>query len=197
MGSRVSVQVPSDVPRNKYLQCLMIPAAAKPNYLIALSNILRSVPSTVILTELGNILPLLLQSLDLPDPSVKSATIETLFVTIRESADAIKEHVSSLVSRLLTTCTDREQNPPRVRASALRCLSIFPGAIRNELLLPFKRKILRSLASVLDDPKRTVRKEVFGLKCPFGSLFLSSTTLKLTEFPHIGSGLPSEVVCYG
>lgn len=140
----------------------MFPTATKPNYLVALSNILRSVPSTVILAELRNILPLLLQSLDLPDPNVKSATIETLFITVQESADAAKEHVSSLVSRLLTTCTDRGRNPPRVRVSALRCLSIFPGAIRNEILLPFKRNTLRSLTYVLDDPKRAVRKEVFG-----------------------------------
>lgn len=154
------------VPSNRWL---IFPAAVKPNYLVALSNVLRSVPSTVILTELRNILPLLLQSLDLPDPSVKSATIETLFVTVRESADVIKEHVSSLISRLLTTCMDREQNPPRVRASALRCLSIFPGTIRNELLLPFKRQMLRSLTSVLDDPKRGVRKEVHtGLTYSFG-----------------------------
>lgn len=78
------------------------------------------------------------------------------------SADVIKEHISSLISRLLAACMNRKQNPPKIRASALRCLRIFPGAIRNELLLPFKRQVLRSLILVLDDPKRNVRKEVLG-----------------------------------
>lgn len=138
----------------------------KPNYLVALSNILYSVSPTVIVTELRNILPLLLQSLDLNEPAVKSATIETLFTTVQESSDAVKEHVSSLISRLLTTCINRETNPPRVRAAALRCLSIFPGTIRNELLLPFKQQVLRSLMGVLDDPKRNVRKEVCSVLSP-------------------------------
>jgi len=117
-------------------------------------------PSTVILPELGRLLPLLLQSLDLPDPNVKSATIETLLITVTESADAMKEHISSLSARLLNACMNREENPPRIRSAALRCLRTFPGVVRTDLLLPYKRQVIRSLMTVLDDPKRNVRKEV-------------------------------------
>jgi DNA repair/transcription protein MET18/MMS19 len=47
----------------------------------------------------------------------------------------------------------------RVRQSALRCLRLLPGTIKNETLLPFRRQVIRSLTSSLDDPKRHVRKE--------------------------------------
>ncbi len=135
----------------------------KPNYLVALSNILRNVPSSIITPELPRLLPLLLQSVDLADVDVKAATIETLNVTIRESADSLKEHVSSVITRLLRTCIPEDEgkkNPPRVRIAALRCLRAFPGTLRGELLLPYKRQVMRRLLPVLDDPKRAVRKEV-------------------------------------
>jgi len=145
-------------------------AATKQNYLIALSHILRNVHSAIILPELGTLLPLLLQSLDLPDPGVKSATLETLHITIMESSDAVKEHISSLTTRLLNSCTNREQNPPRVRAAALRCLRGFPGAVRSELLLPYRRQVTRSLVVALDDPKRNVRKEAVDCQAKWYSL---------------------------
>ncbi|KAI5804937.1 RNAPII transcription regulator C-terminal-domain-containing protein [Geopyxis carbonaria] len=144
-------------------------SALKPNYLIALSNILRNMPSSIITPEIPTLLPLLLQSMELPDADVKLATIETLHVTVRESADALKEHVSSVITRLLSACSfetgdkEKSSNPPRVRISALRCLKSFPGALRGELLLPYKRQVMKKLLLVLDDPKRVVRKE--GVDC--------------------------------
>ncbi|KAG0131695.1 putative DNA repair/transcription protein [Tuber indicum] len=145
-------------------------STTKPNYLVALSNILRNMPPTVILPELGRLLPLLLQSLDLPDPNVKSATIETLLITVTESADAMKEHISSLSARLLNACTNREENPPRIRSAALRCLKAFPRALRTDLLLPYKRQVIRSLVTALDDPKRSVRKEAVDCRARWYSL---------------------------
>ena len=51
----------------------------KENCLVALSGIISNVPSDLVLPELPVLLPLLLQSLDLPDqPAVKIATLETL-----------------------------------------------------------------------------------------------------------------------
>jgi DNA repair/transcription protein MET18/MMS19 len=127
-------------------------------------------PPVVILPELGRLLPLLLQSLDLPDPNVKSATIETLLITVTESADAMKEHISSLSARLLNACTNREENPPRIRSAALRCLKVFPRALRTDLLLPYKRQVIRSLVTALDDPKRNVRKEAVDCRARWYSL---------------------------
>lgn len=70
-----------------------------------------------------------------------------------------------MITRLLNACTLETEgsgvlNPPRVRTAALRALRSFPGSIRGELLLPYKRQVLKRLLPVLDDPKRTVRKEV-------------------------------------
>lgn len=89
---------------------------------------------------------------------MKAATIETLLVTIAESADVVKEHLGSVVSRLLKA-TEAPGNPVRVRMMALRCLKAFPGALRRELLLPYKRQVVKMLTGALEDPRRNVRKE--------------------------------------
>ncbi|EEP76720.1 predicted protein [Uncinocarpus reesii 1704] len=60
----------------------------KSAYLTALSGILFTMPSTLILPELPTLLPLLLQSLDLTtsqSEQIKTSTLETLAVIIRES----------------------------------------------------------------------------------------------------------------
>ena len=143
----------------------------KPNYLIALSNILRHIPSKVFIPSLPQLVPLLLQTLDLPithndagSVDIKLATLSTLSITILESSNALQEHISSLTTRLLATSTYSEDHsnpvaPPKVRKEALRCLRIFPGTLRNELLLPYKGQVVRGLIVSLDDPKRGVRKE--------------------------------------
>lgn len=103
----------------------------------------------------------MLQSLDLDeDADVKKATIGTLYVTITESPGAAKEHLKSLITRLLKAASELSTNPPKVRASALRCLKTFPSVIGNDDVRPYKNLVVRSLVPVLDDPKRAVRKEV-------------------------------------
>lgn len=84
--------------------------AAKPNYLIALSGILKDVPTDVMMMEIGTLLPLLLQTLDLPDQEVKAATIESLVVISQESPGAVEGHVSMLVNRLLQSAADPKKN---------------------------------------------------------------------------------------
>lgn len=84
----------------------------KPNYLIALSGILKFAPTEVIVSDLDTLLPLLLQSLDLEDGEVKAATIETLAVISRESPAAVEGHISSIVSRLLKAASDSKRNAP-------------------------------------------------------------------------------------
>ncbi|KAI5846119.1 RNAPII transcription regulator C-terminal-domain-containing protein [Tricharina praecox] len=140
-------------------------SSIKPNILLALSSILRSVPSPIITPSLPSLLPLLLQSIELPDASIKLATIDTLQITISESADVLQEHVSSVITRLLTA-----GGPPAVRIKSLRCLKSFPGAMRNELLLPYRRKVLRELVKFLDDKKRDVRKEAVDCRVKWWAL---------------------------
>ncbi|KAL9101550.1 MAG: hypothetical protein Q9163_003205 [Psora crenata] len=131
----------------------------KPNYLIALSGILKYMQPAVVLQEIDVLLPLLLQSLDLENPDVKAATIQTLMVITQESPKAVEGHISSLVTRLLNAASNRIINPPEVRLNALKCLRIFPRRIKDSNLLPHKTAVTSSLMTVLDDPKRIVRKE--------------------------------------
>ncbi len=133
--------------------------ATKSNYLIALSGILKHMPTEVVMPEIDTILPLLLQSLDLEDSDVRAATIHTLTVVSQESPNAVEGHVGSLVSRLLKHVTNPKANSANVRHSALRCLRMFPGRVKDSTLLPYKITVTRGLLNVLDDPKRNVRKE--------------------------------------
>ena len=138
--------------------------AIKPNYLVALSGLLKSMPTEVILPDIEMLLPLLLQSLDLEDSDVKTATIQGLLVISHENPMVIESHVSSLVSRLLKLTTKSSMNTVIVRHNALRCLRVFPGKIKDSALLPYKNAVTRGLLSVLDDPKRYVRKEAVDCK---------------------------------
>jgi DNA repair/transcription protein MET18/MMS19 len=149
-------------------------SAEKENYLTALSGVITSVPSDIVVPELPTLLPLLLQSLDLADQRVKIATLETLAIVIARSPSALEDsgHVPSLVKRLLKTAsiskglasTLAEPDTPKARQLAVRCLFLMPSHIkgsgsRTNPLLPLKRDILQGLMKVLDDPKRDVRKE--------------------------------------
>ena len=87
-------------------------ALLKPNYLIALSGILKNTPTEVIMPDIETLLPLLLQSLDLQDSAVQAATIENLIVVSQESPGAVEGHVSSLVSRLLKAAAETKGNVP-------------------------------------------------------------------------------------
>ena len=139
--------------------------AVKPNYLIALSGIIKHVSTSVLMPEMNTLLPLLLQSLDLPEqPDVKAATIDALTTIATENPLALESHISSLVARLLAAASDRKSSPPKTRLAALQCLRILPGRIKDSTLLPFRGKVTWALAKeVLDDPKRAVRRE--GIEC--------------------------------
>lgn len=82
----------------------------RPNYLIALSGILKYVPTEVMMTEIATLLPLLLQSLDLRDQEVKAATIKSLLVISQESPAAVEAHTATLTHRLLRSAVDTKEN---------------------------------------------------------------------------------------
>ena len=163
------------------------PAHVKPACLTALSGVLSSIPPSLVMLELPTLLPLLLQSLDLQtaeSQAVRSATLETLAIIIRENGvDVIEEcgHVQSLVTRFLKTAAyipataetntslHGPVNSPKLREQALRCLYLLAQqpnvgapsvakAGKLSPLLPVKSQVLRSLRMSLDDPKRDVRK---------------------------------------
>jgi len=55
-----------------------------------------------------------------------------------------------------------------VRISALKYLAILPGIVRYDVLHPCKALVLRELGKILDDPKRTVRKEAVQARYVLG-----------------------------
>ncbi|KAI9731957.1 MAG: hypothetical protein M1834_004408 [Cirrosporium novae-zelandiae] len=131
----------------------------KPNYLIALSGLLRYVSSEIMMQQLGTLLPLLLQSLELEEVETKGATVETLIVIVRENPGALEEHAQSLITRLLKISSETKKTPPSIRRASLGALTLFPMQLSHTVLLPYKRSVDRSLLTILDDPRRDVRRQ--------------------------------------
>lgn len=130
------------------------------NYLIALSNIIANIPKEILLSELPSLLPLLLQSLNLKSPVLRANAINTLYVMVMESPEIISSQVETMIPALLTQIEKSSSNPPNVRISSLRCLAILPTHLPFDSVDPFQKQVVRKLGTVLDDPKRQVRKEV-------------------------------------
>ncbi|KAK9472128.1 Dos2-interacting transcription regulator of RNA-Pol-II-domain-containing protein [Dipodascopsis tothii] len=135
-------------------------SAVKPNYLVALSNVLKYMPGKVIVPQLPTFLPLLFQSLTLDDPEVKVAAIDTISTVFIDAADLMVEHLSSLVPELLASSSTAQarRNTVKVRLAAIKCLTMLPKAVRRESFQPYVAEIIKKLGAVLDDPKREVRK---------------------------------------
>jgi DNA repair/transcription protein MET18/MMS19 len=132
----------------------------KPNYLIALSGILKWMPFDIVIEEVDQLILLLLQSLDLKgEDLVKEAAISTLTSTLSEKPSIVEEHIGSLVSRLITNSIASTQSgpPPKVRAAALRCLKLVPDKLKIDVVLPYRRQVCKKLTAALDDGKREVR----------------------------------------
>lgn len=132
----------------------------KPNYLIALSGILKWMPFDIVMEEVGQLFLLLLQSLDLKgEDLVKESAIGTLTSTLVEKPTVVEEHAGSLISRLLANSIVNKEagTPAKVRAAALRCLTIVPDKLKVEVVLPYRRQVCKKLTAALDDGKREVR----------------------------------------
>lgn len=122
--------------------------AAKPNYLIALSGLLRYLSSDVLMSEIEILLPLLLQSVELEDAEVKLATIQTLTVIAHENPKAVEGHISSLIGRLLKAATEPQRNIPVSRPfpnpqSMLGSSSCFPFIESSVRLAPLSTHLPR------------------------------------------------------
>jgi len=147
----------------------------KPNYLIALSGALRWMPFDIVVEEVGQLVTLLLQSLDLKGVDiVKEAAIGTLISTLQEKPEVLKEHTGALISRLLANATTTSSSskdkkdatpppPPSVRIAALKCLLLVAEKFSEDVVVRYRRGVCKSLVAALDDPKRDVR--TVAVKC--------------------------------
>lgn len=137
----------------------------KPNYLVALSGILRWLPYSVIEPSLGSLLPPLLQSLDLNDSEeqdVKYSALTIFESLLMHNPSLAAEHSASLITRLLNS-TAAPGNQEKVRVKALQCLTLVPRQLKQESVVPYRRPVVKKLLACLDDNKRSVRAE--GVKC--------------------------------
>ncbi|KAJ6282258.1 RNAPII transcription regulator C-terminal-domain-containing protein [Bipolaris maydis] len=145
-------------------------AQTKPNYLIALSGALRWMPFDIVVEEVGQLVTLLLQSLDLKGvDAVKEAAIGTLTSTLAEKPAVLEEHAGALISRLLANAiVVKDGNtgpppPPSVRVAALKCLFLVADKFKEDTLVKYRREVVRRLIAALDDGKREVRTA--AVKC--------------------------------
>jgi DNA repair/transcription protein MET18/MMS19 len=134
-------------------------SGTKENYLIALAEIIRYLAFSVLEPGLSTLTPLLLQTLDLTgNDDVKAGTIDTLSTILVQKPEAVEEHTSSLISRLLG-CAVSKGNSAVVRAKALKCLTLVVEKVRGELVIPFRKGVVKRLIFACDDAKRGVRSE--------------------------------------
>ncbi|KAK6432463.1 hypothetical protein LTR95_011369, partial [Oleoguttula sp. CCFEE 5521] len=164
-------------------------SSKKQPYLLALAGILQHIPYTVLQPSLPELVPPLLQILDLPASQSTAQDVKPPILAIIEAAllhdpDTLSEHASSLISRLLACASPPPKtksaashpnnstsaaplpppvNSPAVRGKALQCLTLLPTHLKREVVLPFRRQIIRKLVPSLDDSKRSVRTE--AVKC--------------------------------
>ncbi|KAF2847670.1 MMS19 nucleotide excision repair protein-like protein [Plenodomus tracheiphilus IPT5] len=144
----------------------------KGNYLVALSGALMWMPFEIIVEDVGQLVTLLLQSLDLQGSDtvhVKEAAIGTLTSTLQEKPKVLEEHAGSLIARLLANCTlvgtkgEGRLPPPGVRTASLKCLRLLAEKFGEDVLGRYRREVVKRLVGALDDGKRGVRGE--AVKC--------------------------------
>ncbi|TIB39716.1 hypothetical protein E3P86_00986 [Wallemia ichthyophaga] len=131
-------------------------------YLATLAHLIQHMPKSLALAKLPQIFPILLIALSLNDAALRSSVIETITVLILTEetiAHTVQQHMSSLITSLLSFSTDSERSSVRLRVSALKLLGVFPHVIRKDILEQFKLQIVRQLVVALDDPIKLVRKE--------------------------------------
>ncbi|XP_078310798.1 MMS19 nucleotide excision repair protein homolog [Crassostrea virginica] len=128
----------------------------KKNYLMALSHCLQSLPKSVLLRELPQLFPLIVQSLLCDNIQLQQSTMETLCTMITDAPDVIVKHIDTVIPQLLKLTAYKPVM--RVRTCALRCLLALVS-LPTSVILPYRPRVIKALEGVLDDKKRLVRLE--------------------------------------
>lgn len=145
--------------------------ATRPNFLIALSGILRWLPYSIIRPSLHTLVAPLLQTLDLTDvpPEIKLSALTIFESVLMHDPNDVSEHTASLINRLIA-CTSAKEKDAKVRAKALQSLAIMPKQLKREVVIPYRRQVVKQLVNCLDDGRRTVRTEAVRCRTNWLSL---------------------------
>ncbi|BGP17780.1 hypothetical protein JCM10213v2_005822 [Rhodosporidiobolus nylandii] len=135
-------------------------ADAQAVYLIALSSLLQHIPKQLTLSELPKLLPLLITSLDLPDPLLRANVIDALTVLVKEVPGEVEHSVTSVVGKVLKGLTGevKGKGGVQLRLASLHFLGTLPAHIPYLTLHSQKATIVKELGKAVDDPRRDVRK---------------------------------------
>ncbi|CAE6521545.1 unnamed protein product [Rhizoctonia solani] len=135
-------------------------------HLVALASLIKAVPKATYADRLLVLMPILLRGLNLEDTELRINIFEILFHVAKDTADLgatstgpLAEHAGSLVKATLLNSQHSGEITPRVQICALRLLAALPGALRYDILHPYKSEVVRKLGPALDDRRRAVRKE--------------------------------------
>uniref|UniRef100_A0A8D0CK41 MMS19 nucleotide excision repair protein n=1 Tax=Scleropages formosus TaxID=113540 RepID=A0A8D0CK41_SCLFO len=125
----------------------------KSGYLKALSHIVNNLPRQVQLTELQ----CCRKSLSCPDQAVQLSTLSCLHPVLLDppASPALAPQLDGLIFRLLGLTTSPAM---KVRIATLRCLHAL-ARFPDHMILPFRARVLRALATPLDDHKLSVPQQ--------------------------------------
>ncbi|KAL6948683.1 hypothetical protein ACO0QE_001156 [Hanseniaspora vineae] len=131
----------------------------KSRYLTSLSYILKSTPIQIKSNFTVQLMPLLLEALNVSNSDVKTSSLQTIKDTLETQSDIIAQHIHTLVSQCLGLLdyTD-EHNSIKVRHLSLEILHLFTKTIPVNYLQPYKTEIIKKLVVSLEDPRRMIRK---------------------------------------
>ena len=129
--------------------------------LLALSFMIKSLPSLMILNEIERIYPLMIKSISSTESALIEAGLKTLETFILHSRKVVEDNLSTITKNLIDLLSF--EMSPQVRVSSLECLeeiSTFP----YHLLFPIKEEILDGIDISLDDRRRDVRSQAVRCK---------------------------------
>ncbi|EAL63339.2 hypothetical protein DDB_G0288217 [Dictyostelium discoideum AX4] len=143
------------VSKNKELQTI------SSHYLIAISNLLKHVPKEILLAELNEILPIVMQSLKSSDNNdqvqLLDSSLQTLTMLINETPSSFISYLDSLIPSLIKIST--KSTKYNLKRSALEILTLLSKSIPFVNLFPYKTQVVTDIIPCLDDKKRIVRRE--------------------------------------
>ncbi len=143
---------------------------AKAAALLAVCNMVGSLPKPIIQSELDPILLVVLQGMSSTatdsDVTLRARATETFAVLVKDSVEAVVPHLATVVPLLYRLCTPSD--PHYLPKAKLRVLALESLLELTHLpyakLHPYRAQVRRGLLVALDDKKRLVRQSAVKVR---------------------------------